>query len=378
MTTPAVARDPAGADVDGPALTVIIPTRNERETVGPLVEALSRALAGRDYELVFVDDSTDGTDAALEALAHGEVRIRVHHRARGDGLAGAVVAGFGLARGAVVGVIDADLQHPPEMLAVLLERLEATGADVVVASRYLPGAGRPGLRPLRAAISQLLRLFSKVMLRAARRTTDPLSGFFLVRRRVIDGIALRPVGFKILLEVLVRGRVDRVVDVPYVFGERGGGRTKAGVRQGVALFQHVARLAASNPADARLWKFLLVGASGAVVNMAVFGILIGPLGVYYVLAGAVAGAVSTFTNFVLNNAFTWADRREAAWSVFVRRLGKYYVATWVGYAAYLGLLWAITQVGIAPMVSNLIAIGVGGMLNYVMHNVWTWRERRVH
>lgn len=367
----------AGVDVADPVLSIVIPTRNERETVGPLVEALGRALAGRDYELVFVDDSTDGTDAALAALARGDARIRVHHRARGDGLAGAVVAGFGLARGAVVGVIDADLQHPPETLAVLLGRLEATGADVVVASRYLPGAGRPGLSPLRAAVSQLSRLFSKVMLRAARRTTDPLSGFFLVRRRVIEGVRLRPVGFKILLEILVRGRADRVVDVPYVFGERGGGRTKAGVRQGVALFRHVAMLAASNPADARLWKFLLVGASGAVVNMAVFGVLIGPLGVYYVLAGAIAGAVSTFTNFVLNNAFTWADRRETAWSVFVRRLGKYYVATWVGYAAYLGLLWAITHLGVAPMVSNLVAIGVGGMLNYVMHNVWTWRERRV-
>jgi dolichol-phosphate mannosyltransferase len=360
-----------------PALSVVVPTRNERDTVGRLVEALHRALAGRDYELVFVDDSADGTDAVLEALARGDARIRVHHRDRGDGLAGAVVAGFDLARGAVVGVIDADLQHPPEMLAVLLERLEDTGADVVVASRYLPGAGRPGLGPWRAVVSQLSRLFSKVMLGAARRTTDPLSGFFLVRRAVIEGVALRPVGFKILLEILVRGRGDRVVDVPYVFGERGGGHTKAGMRQGVALFQHVARLAASNPSDARLWKFLLVGASGVIVNMIVFGILIGPPRVYYVLAGAVAGAVSTFTNFVLNNAFTWADRREAVWSVFLQRLGKYYVATWVGYVVYLALLWAITHMGVAPMVSNLIAIGLGGMLNYVMHNVWTWRERRV-
>jgi putative flippase GtrA len=97
---------------------------------------------------------------------------------------------------------------------------------------------------------------------------------------------------------------------------------------------------------------------------------------HYLASGAVAGIISTFTNFLLNNAYTWADRRERALSVFIQRMGRYYVATWTGYLVYLGLLWGLTHLGLVPMLSNLAAIGVGGMLNYIVHNIWTWRTQR--
>jgi dolichol-phosphate mannosyltransferase len=359
-----------------PRLSVILPTRNERENAPHLLRALRAALADLDYELVFIDDSTDGTDVVLAGLARDDARVRLHHRDRGDGLAGAVAAGFGLSRGRLIGVMDADLQHPPQILHALVRRLDADQADIAVASRYLPGAGRPGLGPWRRLVSQGTRLVSKVFLAAARRSSDPLSGCFVVRREVLEGVTLRPVGFKILLEVLARGRYTRVTDVPYVFAERGAGRTKATLRQGLDYFRHVALLVAGSPSDSRLWKFLLVGASGVVVNMVVFWSLLHPGRVHYLYAGVVAGLVSTFTNFVLNNAFTWADRREGARSVFLHRLGKYYVATWAGYLVYLGLLWGLTHLGLAPMLANLLAIGAGGMLNYAMHNIWTWRGQQ--
>jgi dolichol-phosphate mannosyltransferase len=372
------AGDPTVHHADPPPdLSLVIPTRNERGNVSRLLDELRAALSGLDYETIFVDDSTDGTDAALAALARGDARIRVLHRARGDGLAGAVVAGFGLARGAIVGVIDADLQHPPSLVPSLVRRLDEAGADIAVASRYLPGAGRPGLSWWRRIISQATRLLAWSMLRAARRSSDPLSGFFVVRRTVVDGVPLRPVGFKILLEILCRGRYERVVEVPYVFARRGGGQTKATLRQGLDLLRHVVLLAAESPADSRIWKFFLVGASGVAVNMVVFWFLTQGLGVHYLASGTVAGLVSTFTNFLLNNAFTWADRRERAPRVFVQRLGKYYIATWGGYLVYLGILWGLTHaVGLVPLLSNLIAVGIGGLLNYAMHNVWTWRAQR--
>lgn len=360
-----------------PDLSVIIPTRNERGNIPRLLGELRAALSGVGYEIVFVDDSTDGTDQILAACARADARIRVHHRIRGDGLAGAVVAGLARSRGAAVGVLDADLQHPPSLVPVLLRRLDEAGADIVVASRYLPGAGRPGLSWWRRIISQATRLLAWSLLRAARRSTDPLSGFFVARRAVVDGIALRPVGFKILLEILCRGRYERVVEVPYVFAPRGGGQTKATLRQGLDLLRHVARLTAASPADSRIWKFLLVGASGVVVNMGVFWCFTHGLGVHYLASGTVAGLISTFTNFILNNAFTWVDRRERALGVFAQRLGKYYVATWAGYLVYLGVLWGLAHVvGLVPMLSNLIAVGVGGLLNYAMHNMWTWRAPR--
>lgn len=359
----------------GRRVSIVIPTRNERENIVRLVEALHTALAGLDYEIVFVDDSADGTDAVLTDVAHVDARVRVHHRAHGDGLAAAVITGFGLSSGETIAVLDADLQHPPELLPVLVRRLNESQADIVVASRYLPGAGRPGLTLWRRAVSQATRLLAWVMLRAARRSSDPLSGCFVVRRAVIDGVALRPIGFKILLEVLVRGRYQRVAEVPYVFVERRAGRTKATVGQGLHLLRQIAALTATSPTDARLWKFLMVGASGVVVNVVVFWLLTNSARVHYLQAGVVAGLVSTFTNFLLNNAFTWADRREGGVSVFVHRLGKYYVATWAGYVLYLALLWGLAHLGLIPMLANLVGIGVGGMLNYVMHNIWTWRER---
>jgi dolichol-phosphate mannosyltransferase len=358
-----------------PVLSVVIPTRNERENVASLLAGLRAALADLDYELVFVDDSTDGTDAVLAHVAAEDARVRVHHRDHGDGLAGAVALGFGLSRGRLIGVMDADLQHPPHIMPALVRRLDEAQADIAVASRYLPGAGRPGLGPWRRVVSQGTRLVAKVFLATARRSSDPLSGCFVVRRQVVEGVTLRPVGFKVLLEVLARGRYARVTDVPYVFAARGAGRTKATVRQGLAYLRHLAVLVAGSPSDSRLWKFLMVGTSGVVVNMLAFWALTHPAGIHYLYAGVVAGLLSTLNNFVLNNAFTWADRRERAWSVVVRRLGKYYVATWAGYLVYLGLLAGLAHLGLVPMVANLLAVGAGGMLNYVMHNIWTWRSQ---
>ncbi|MDR7556471.1 MAG: glycosyltransferase family 2 protein [Armatimonadota bacterium] len=359
-----------------PTLSVVIPTRNERDAIPRLLGAVRAALDGLDYELVFVDDSIDGTDAVLADAAQDDERVKVYHRHGASGLASAVVEGIARSRGETIAVLDADLQHPPDLLPVMLRRLHAEHADLVVASRYLPGAGMPGLSRPRRIVSLLTRLLARVLLHAARRSTDPLSGFFLVRRTVVDGVALRPVGFKILLEILVRGRYRRVVEVPYTFGPRTAGRTKATLRQGADYLRHVALLLATSPGEGRLWKFLLVGASGVGVNVAVFWLLTHPLGVHYFAAGLVAGAVSTGTNYLLNSTFTWADRPAGAWSIFLQRLGKYYVATWAGNAVYLGLLAALTHLGLVPMVANLIAVGVGGGLNYLMHNVWTWRQAR--
>ncbi|MGH2405567.1 MAG: glycosyltransferase [bacterium] len=363
-----------------PSLSVVIPTRNERANIRPLLAVMQTALAGIDYEIVFVDDSTDGTEQVLAAVAAANPGVSMVHRPQGRGsrgLASAVVAGFARSRGEVIGVCDADLQHPPGTLAILARRLAETDADIVIASRYLPGGGSPGLAPWRKVVSYLTRLLAWALLRAARRSSDPLSGLFVVRRPVIEGVTFRPVGFKILLEILVRGRYRRIAEVPYVFDERAAGRTKATLRQGLVLLHHLMMLAASSPADARLWKFLMVGASGLLVNNAAFWTLTQRLSVHYFYAGVVAGLLATGSNFLLNNAFTWADRRDQAVSGFLQRMGRYYAATWAGMLVYLALLRVLVHVGLVPMLANLIAVGIGGMLNYLMHNLWTWRQQGV-
>lgn len=233
-------------------VSIIVPTRNEAENVVELVERVHSALTASEteYEVVFVDDSDDGTAEVIESLA-ATVPVRLLHRPLGEragGLSGAVLAGFAIACGEVLVVMDADLQHPPERLPDVVSPL-LDGYDVAVATRYAPGGGNSGLGRgvagvWRRAVSRGARRAAHITLPRIRGVSDPLGGYFAVRREVVDGVALRPTGFKILLEILARGRWSTVVEIPYRFSERAGGESKAGMAEGLRFGRHLLRLAA--------------------------------------------------------------------------------------------------------------------------------------
>lgn len=226
-------------------LTLIIPTFNERENIAPLLAQIGASLGDTAWDVLFVDDSNDGTDKLIAELTAADGRIHLLHREdnRG-GLAGAVVDGLKEAHGEYLCVLDADLQHPPALIPRLLDSARQNTADVVVASRYRPGGGAGGLSgPLRQAYSQGLRRLTQVVFPSRLQSvTDPLSGYFLVRRRVIEGVDLRPIGYKILLEILVRCRWQRATEVPYRFEPRRAGSSKADLSQGLRFLQHLATL----------------------------------------------------------------------------------------------------------------------------------------
>jgi glycosyltransferase involved in cell wall biosynthesis len=251
-----------------PELTLIIPTYNERDSVQPLLEAIDAALQGIVWEAVFVDDSRDGTDVVLAEIGQTDVRVRVLHReVNRGGLAGAVVDGLQEARGTYLCVIDADLQHPPERLPSLLAAARAASADVVVASRYIPGGSTGGLDgPLRQFYSRGLKQLSQMVFpRRLAGITDPLGGYFLLHRGVVQGVVLRPMGYKILLEILVRCSWKRSAEVPYAFQPRQHGESKADFLQGVQFLHHLARLAMDcSPAFAPLRLVGRVGVSQPV------------------------------------------------------------------------------------------------------------------
>jgi glycosyltransferase involved in cell wall biosynthesis len=227
-----------------PEVTVVVPTRNESGNVSGLYARLSRALDGRAWELVFVDDSEDDTPKVIEGIAAIDPRVRCVHREAGDrhgGLGGAVLRGFATARADVLVVMDGDLQHPPEVVPELVSAL--AGADIAVASRFAAGGSDGGLSgPFRAAASHGCRVLSNAVLAASRATTDPMSGFFALRRSVVDRVALQPEGFKILLEVLARGRWTAVADVAFAFDVRRSGRSKSSVTEARRFLHHVAVL----------------------------------------------------------------------------------------------------------------------------------------
>ena len=230
-------------------LTVIVPTRNERETIEELVDRVDESMRPLDvdYEVLVVDDSDDDTPERVRRAAHAGAPVRLCHRPpdeRDDGLAGAVQRGIDLSSGSrAIAVMDGDLQHPPELLPDLVEAVRGS-ADVAVASRYVEEGGSvAGLDGRgRRLTSRAARAAARLLLGRARSVEDPLSGFFAVRRDVVAGAPLRASGFKILLEILVLGRWRRAVEVPLHMGPRAGGESKAGMREGLVYGAQLARL----------------------------------------------------------------------------------------------------------------------------------------
>jgi dolichol-phosphate mannosyltransferase len=207
-------------------LSVVVPTYNEAGSVPKLAERLHAALGAREWELVIVDDgSPDGTADIAAALAP-RIPTNVVRRAGKGGLASAVIAGFAAARGDILVVMDADLSHPPELVPALLSAIE-DGADLAVGSRYVAGGGVEDWPIKRQIVSRVACLMGSALVPVR----DATSGFFALRRSVIDGVTLNPIGFKIGFEVIARGRYRSVVEVPYTFRDRELGASKFGRRE---------------------------------------------------------------------------------------------------------------------------------------------------
>lgn len=225
--------------------TVVLPTYNERATVQDAIRDIDAALrgTGREYEILVVDDdSPDGTLDAVEAVAD-EAPVRAIRRRGRRGLATAVLAGVERARYDVVAVMDADLQHPPERLPALVAAVE-DGADVAVGSRYVPGGSADGLPPTRRVISRGAAALARTIVPhpVIEELSDPMSGFFACDRRLLDGREFDPLGYKILLEVVVRGDPDDVAEIGYRFRERANGETGFRVTTILNYLRHLLRL----------------------------------------------------------------------------------------------------------------------------------------
>ena len=228
-------------------LGLAIPTLNEADNMQPLLERLSVALARVpiEYELIVVDDdSSDGTAEVARDYAKRDPRVRVFVRRGKRGLAGAVLHGWGQTDANLLGVIDADLQHPPQVLPKLIEPV-MNGNDIAIASRYL-GSQDNGLsdwNKLRALISRAGILVTAPLQKKKNiNVRDPLSGFFIVRRECIEGVDLQPEGFKLLLDILIRSRMQRAVEVPFHFGLRHAGKSKADFRVAFAYLNLLGKL----------------------------------------------------------------------------------------------------------------------------------------
>ncbi|MDB5483653.1 MAG: dolichol monophosphate mannose synthase [Caulobacteraceae bacterium] len=299
-------------------LSVVVPTFNERDNVGPLVDRLRRSLDGVAWQVIFVDDhSPDGTAATVKAMAAHDPRLLCLERVGRRGLAGAVVEGAMASAAPYVAVIDADLQHDDTLLPRMLARLRAGDADLAVGSRFLaPEHTAKGLTPLRRAGSRLANALARQVLRTE--VSDPVSGFFMIRRELIEAVAprLSDQGFKVLFDIIAsQPAPPRIVELPYAFAERQAGTSKMDGRIVIDYLGLILTKFTGNVLPPRFLLFALVGASGVVVHMAM--LYAGrAAGLSFMVSQVIAAVTAMSSNFLINNRVTYRDRRLHGLALF--------------------------------------------------------------
>ena len=361
-------------------LSVIVPTRNEAGNIDILLTRIGNAFSGPSYaasslEVIFVDDSTDDTPAAVEAAVRRfpDLNVRLIHRPpeqRSDGLGGAVTVGLSAARAQFACVMDGDLQHPPEMIPLLLRTARERQADLVVATRRNTSSKITGLNLPRNLISKGLDLIARVLFpRELHGVSDPLTGFFLVRVQALALSALHPRGFKILLEILIRNPGLRKVEVPFRFGPRFSGQSKASVSEAWKYLSLLWTLR-FNGEFSRFVGFALVGASGILVNSLALYLGTDRLHIYYLVSAALATVASTIWNFAWTEFWVYRSKSQSG---ILRRLGIFFVVNALALSLRTPMIYALTSlVGIYYVISNLISLALLTVVRFELADNIIW------
>jgi dolichol-phosphate mannosyltransferase len=355
-----------------PLLSVIVPTRNEAGNIVRLLDALEAALPDSS-EIIFVDDSTDETrDTIAKERARRSLPItlvaRPEHE-RGDGLAGAVVRGLGVASAPWVCVMDADLQHPPQIIGRMVARAQEGDVDIVVASRYCD-RGSANFGAARAFLSRASTGAARLLFpRSLGSVTDPMSGFFLVRRSAVALDQLRPRGFKILLEILARSRKLRAAEVPFEFGVRFAGESKASLAEGGRYLRQLVALR-----FAHLARFVVVGATGLGVNSAAFLLFTSVAHLHYLLAAILATQFSTTWNFALAERWVFPSRQRRMRSGVARFSTFLALNNLSLFLRGPALFVLVSLVGMNAVLANLVSLLAIFVVRFAVADTVIWRS----
>jgi dolichol-phosphate mannosyltransferase len=353
-------------------LSIIIPSFNEGENLVNITRRIQAALAplSIQYEIIFIDDSSDNTPALLAELARAHECVRYKHRTHERGLGTAVVAGFALAQGESFIVMDADLQHPPEILPDMIEALKTN--DLVIPSRFIPGGSDGGLNFFRKWISLIARKIGQFALKRFRTISDCTSGCFGLHRDVIKDIKLNPNSWKILMEILVKGRYQTIQEIPYHFMARDLGNSKMSVKEQWHYLMHIAKLVAISPDDRRFYLFCLVGGLGVLVNLIFFHLFLWS-GIHVLLSSILGSSVALMHNFCWHHYVTWKDCRPTTRKKKVMQLPQFVSISLVGILMTVMMVKVFVDLDFSASMGQLVGIGVATGWNYLANKAWTWR-----
>jgi dolichol-phosphate mannosyltransferase len=366
---------PAATVMPGPELSVVIPTFNERENVEELCRRLSMQLAGVEWEAVFVDDdSRDGTAEILQGLARDDRRVRVIRRIGRRGLASACIEGMLASSAPYLAVMDADLQHDEALLPAMLAALRED-ADLVIASRYTASGDVEGWDERRRWLSRTATRLSRIV--TGVDITDPMSGFFMMRRAVFDNAMreLSGLGFKLLLDILASSpTAPRVRELPYRFRPRAAGTSKLDSMAVQDFLLLLLDKGIGRQLPARFVMFIIVGAFGTLVHLMILWVLFRGLGLEFLAAQATATLAAMLFNYAVNNELTYWDQRlrGRAW---LRGCASFVLACSIGAVANVGVAGALFAGRNNWLISAASGVLVGTVWNYVATAFYTWGRR---
>ncbi|HEY7508042.1 MAG TPA: glycosyltransferase family 2 protein [Nitrososphaera sp.] len=374
-------------------LSIILPTYNEAQNIERMIDSIAEALPDdASAEIIVVDDnSPDGTGDIVSNYASSlgkrdkRFRIRVIRRPGRQGLSSAILAGVQESSGEVCVVMDSDLSHPANTIPRMLDEIRHAKCDIVIASRYIAGGSISGWPFKRRLVSKGATKIAKYSL--GIKVKDPMSGFFAFRRHIINGVKFDSIGYKMLLEMLVKVRGARIKEIPYDFANRRAGASK--LDSGV-MFDYIRavwrlyRFGRAAPTERRTsvrfiskaGRFYTVGASGLLVNYLASFILAFLLpGVWYLHATMVGIMFSITTNFLLNKVWTFEDRDFAAKKTLLQ-YGMFAGFSALGALVQLGLVYALVEgYGASYPIALVLAVATASASNFLLNKKWTFKEK---
>ncbi len=358
-------------------LSVIVPTFNERDNVGPLIQRLETVLEGIDWEVIFVDDdSPDGTADRVREVARTNRRVRCLQRLQRRGLSSACIEGMLSSSADFFAVIDGDMQHDETLLPQMLAILREGGTDVVVGSRYMQGGSVGEWDASRVRISRFASRLAHWVLPAG--ITDPMSGFFMLRRDAFAGAVrnLSGIGFKILVDLFASSpRPLTFQELPYEFRTRQMGESKLDSQVAVDFILLILSKKIGPLIPIRFVSFALVGASGVLVHLGVFFGAFQYVHLAFTQSNILAALSAMASNFTFNNLLTYRDRRLRGWR-WLRGLVLFMLACSIGAVANVGVAHYLFQAENPWFPSVLAGIVVGTVWNYATTSLFVWRDSK--
>jgi len=372
-------------------VSVIIPTFNESKNICNVLKSIKEHLPKIDLEAIVVDDnSPDGTGKIVEEYVKSMKNIAgysisVIHRKVKEGLSSAILDGLKNSKGDIVVVMDSDLSHPPQIIPKMLDTLKQTQCDIVVASRYVTGGAIQGWSFKRKLMSKVATKIAKKGLGVS--PNDPMSGFFAFRRKIIEGLKFDTIGFKILLELLVKIKGVRVEEIPYTFTNRKFGSSKLDTsvifdycksvwklyRYGRTVRKSEKRISIRFLSKAA--RFFTVGASGLGVNYLASILFSSSLDMWYIHATILGIMFSISSNFVLNKYWTFEDRDFTPKRTAIQ-YGKFVGFSSIGALVQLGMVYYLVDgFSLSYPIALVLAVGTAAFSNFVLNKKWTFKEK---